>query len=195
MEGNVNKKIVFFAIVLVLDIILLTAAAIIFNIISPAAAKGCFDFLIEGNLFLRILIGVFLLALAVLAVLAFIRICMSGRNSGGNIPIGFGDAVDNAFVSSSAVNMLSERFVRSEYVSIKKCKCSVKDIDPNGITLMLNIVVANSANMAVLCADIHRGLSEQILETTGVHVKDVIIQIADIIPANSMKSDSERRIK
>lgn len=194
MRTNARKSVLLLIFVLILSCSMLFLAASVFHIISPDASLDIADFLINGSVVLRILIGVIAIAVAVLTVLSFVRTGRNDNDAGKSIPLNIGNSADNAFVSCSVIESLSERMAKINK-AVRAADCVVSDVDISGITLKLRISVIENSNMVEVCSEIRKSISELITATVGVNVNDVIINIFNTIPAADTGAKRGSRVK
>lgn len=194
MRTNARKSVLLLIFVLILSCSMLFLAASVFHIISPDASLDIADFLINGSVVLRILIGVIAIAVAVLPILSFVRTGRNDNDAGKSIPLNIGISADNAFVSCSVIESLSERMAKINK-AVRTADCVVSDADISGITLKLRISVIENSNMVEVCSEIRKSISELITATVGVNVKDVIINIVNTIPAADTGAKRGSRVK
>ena len=192
MRTNARKSVLLLIFVLILSCSMLFLAASVFHIISPDASLDIADFLINGSVVLRILIGVIAIAVAVLTILSFVRTGRNDNDAGKSIPLNIGNSADNAFVSCSV--SLSERMAKINK-AVRTADCVVSDVDISGITLKLRISVIENSNMVEVCSEIRKSISELITATVGVNVNDVIINIFNTIPAADTGAKRGSRVK
>ena len=194
MRTNARKSVLLLIFVLILSCSMLFLAASVFHIISPDASLDIADFLINGSVVLRILIGVIAIAVAVLPILSFVRTGRNDNDAGKSIPLNIGNSADNAFVSCSVIESLSERMAKINKAG-RTADCVVSDADISGITLKLRISVIENSNMVEVCSEIRKSISELITATVGVNVNDVIINIFNTIPAADTGAKRGSRVK
>lgn len=194
MRTNARKSVLLLIFVLILSCSMLFLAASVFHIISPDASLDIADFLINGSVVLRILIGVIAIAVAVLTVLSFVRTGRNDNDAGKSIPLNIGNSADNAFVSCLVIESLSERMAKINK-AVRTADCVVSDVDISGITLKLRISVIENSNMVEVCSEIRKSISELITATVGVNVNDVIINIFNTIPAADTGAKRGSRVK
>ena len=194
MRTNARKSVLLLIFVLILSCSMLFLAASVFHIISPDASLDIADFLINGSVVLRILIGVIAIAVAVLTVLSFVRTGRNDNDAGKSIPLNIGNSADNAFVRCSVIESLSERMAKINK-AVRTADCVVSDVDISGITLKLRISVIENSNMVEVCSEIRKSISELITATVGVNVNDVIINIFNTIPAADTGAKRGSRVK
>ena len=190
MRTNARKSVLLLIFVLILSCSMLFLAASVFHIISPDASLDIADFLINGSVVLRILA----IAVAVLPILSFVRTGRNDNDAGKSIPLNIGNSADNAFVSCSVIESLSERMAKINK-AVRTADCVVSDADISGITLKLRISVIENSNMVEVCSEIRKSISELITATVGVNVKDVIINIVNTIPAADTGAKRGSRVK
>ena len=185
MRTNARKSVLLLIFVLILSCSMLFLAASVFHIISPDASLDIADFLINGSVVLRILIGVIAIA---------VRTGRNDNDAGKSIPLNIGNSADNAFVSCSVIESLSERMAKINK-AVRTADCVVSDVDISGITLKLRISVIENSNMVEVCSEIRKSISELITATVGVNVNDVIINIFNTIPAADTGAKRGSRVK
>ena len=194
MRTNARKSVLLLIFVLILSCSMLFLAASVFHIISPDASLDIADFLINGSVVLRILIGVIAIAVAVLPILSFVRTGRNDNDAGKSIPLNIGNSADNVFVSCSVIESLSERMAKINK-AVRTADCVVSDAYISGITLKLRISVIENSNMVEVCSEIRKSISELITATVGVNVNDVIINIFNTIPAADTGAKRGSRVK
>lgn len=195
MENSTKKGLSLFVLIFMFVCAMLLIAAMALHIISPVFAEKLANFFTNGTIALRILVGLIAVVIAGLVLVFNIRICIGNRDKERNIPLGMMGETDNAFVSCSTVDTMVEKCVRMNS-SVKKCECSVSDIDINGITLNLKLEVVEGISMVKLCYELRQKIIELLSSTIEVNVKDVIIAIVNTTATKQNRSgNNERRLE
>lgn len=194
MEKGTGKKLLLFAFVVIFMCTMLLIAAMAVHIIPVGTTAAISRFFAQGEVLLRILVGIAAFLLAAFALVLYIKICAGGHDAEQNIPIGIPGEADNMFISCSTVDNMVEKSVCSNN-SVNKVNCRVSDIDINGITLQLKLEVKEGVNMVGLCSEIRSNVIKLIGDITGVKVKDVVISVVSVSEIKRSRSgNNERRL-
>ena len=170
------KLLTIFALCLLGAVMLLLAAAS-WGIVR---LSGFVNFLEDGHIVLRILMGVLFVALfvgvvAVIAVTA--RIGKGPKRSEMNL---LKQNTDGAsYITSDAVSVMTQRLVKKNR-QIKAADCKVTPVE-DGITLDVRLTAFTGVDLAELCRDVQSTVRREIESNVGIPVRNVSVSIVKTI--------------
>ncbi len=184
------KTALFFALIIFGAVILLLTAAC-WGIIK---LSGFINYLENGPVVLRILIGIgFLLLFAGVVYLIIKTVSFGKATSKGEMNLLTQGTDGSTYISSDAISTMVQRLLHRNR-QIRSASCSVTPVS-DGITIDIRLTVLAGGDYAQLCSDIQRDIKQEVEQATGIPVKNVSVSIIKTIVPNGEQAPVEKRVK
>ncbi len=188
-DKQIKAALVFALIIFGAVILLLTAAC--WGIIN---LSGFINYLENGPVVLRILIGIgFLLLFACVAYLIIKTASFGKATSRGEMNLLAQNTDGSTFISSEAISTMVQRLLRRNR-QIRQAACNVTPV-ADGVTIDIRLTVLSGGDYAQLCSDIQREVKHEVEQATGIPVKNVSVSIVKTIEQNGEQAPVEKRVK
>lgn len=193
MNSKTAKKIAAAVFLVLFAALMLLFIAVLWGLIKAPCVQKFTDFITGGNVFLRILIGIGVLAILVLEIYVF---AFSGREerkkakSPMNL-LGTNDT-GTAYISSAAIDAMIKQCVKKK----KEVKDSINVIAPGengGVLIELKLKIYRDTNLPVLCASLQQEVKTYIEQQAGIPVRGITVSVVDIIDDHA--AAAEKRVK
>ena len=193
MKSRNAKKIAAAIFLVLFAVLLLLFIAVLWGLIKAPCVQKFTDFITGGNVFLRIIIGIGVLAILVLEVYVFI---FSGREEKRKLKspmnlVGKNDT-GTAYISSAAIDAMIKQCIKKR----NEVKDSVNVIAPGeggGVLIELKLKIFKDTNLPMLCASLQQEVKTYIEQQAGIPVRGITVSVIDIIDDHA--AAAEKRVK
>lgn len=182
--------------IIIIALILFGAAALAltaacWGIIS---LSGFVNYLENGPIVVRILIGIAFLALFAGIVYTIAKTGSLGKNAAKReMNLLTQNANGTAYISSDAISSMIQRLLRRNK-QVRSAACSVTPVQ-DGITIDIKLTVLAGCDYAQLCSQIQQTVKTEVENATGIPVRNVAVSIVKTVEPNSEQPASGTRVK
>lgn len=193
MKSKTAKKITAAVFLVLFAVLMLLFIAVLWGLIKAPCVQKFADFITGDKVFLRIIIGIGILAVLGLGVYVF---AFSGRKERKKLKspmnlVGKNDT-GTAYISSAAIDAMIKQCVKKK----KEVKESVNVIAPGdggGVRIEIKLKIYRDTNLPMLCASLQQEVKTYIEQQAGIPVRGVTVSVIDII--DNPAAAAEKRVK
>ncbi|MCH5279216.1 MAG: alkaline shock response membrane anchor protein AmaP [Christensenellaceae bacterium] len=192
MKSHNGKVFVLAALCVLFAVVLVLGLAAVWNIIPSADVTSFVDYLTNGHVLVRILVGAAFLVLALGACyFAFSRKDFDAAKQKSSMNLLETSDAGSAYISSAAIDSMVQKCVKNNKY-VKSCASTIKASEEGGIVAELRLTVLADCNIPTLCVVIRRDVKKYVESVTGIMVRDVSCAVVGV--AGNAPVVNEKRV-
>lgn len=178
-NDKLTKTLIIFALILFGAVFLLLTCAC-WGILP---LSGFVNYLENGPVVLRILIGIGFLVLFAGVIYAIIKTAKFGKSTAkSEMNLLVQNTNGTAYISSEAISTMVQRLLRRNK-QIRAAACTVTPVH-DGITIDNRLTAVAGGDYAQLCSDLQQLIKAEIEQATGIPVRNVAVTIVKTVESN-----------